>query len=176
MDVRGKMVYQMGRHKKAVYKASAEFVELTRAFIQSYSAHKEFCQRYEATHGSLIHKLQLEDVYSFETGGYDEPFLQYTSAEGAQREALEAYLDAKEKVFLLEYNIHGMDDIQMKAVAEAIFLQQKQQKSAEIIVNGHAISPRTVCREKQRAIIYLAWRIESYASWEAEMLFCRPYK
>lgn len=171
MDARERMVLRMGRRKKEVYSASAEFIELTAFLIQSYPDNKALCKKYEATHGMLIRKLQLQDVYSVENGGYDEPFLQYRSSEGIQREALEDYLDAKKKVYLLEYNIHGMEDEQMKAVARKLFLEQEQQKCAEITVNGHIISQRTVCREKQRAITYLAWCIEGYASWEAEMLF-----
>ena len=78
---------------------------------------------------------------------------------------------AKKKIFFLEHHIENMEDVQMKAVASVLFLEQEPQKSAVVSVEGHVISQRTVCREKQRAIAYIAWCIEGYSKWEANALF-----
>lgn len=161
----------MGRPKKRIYAASEPFLDLTEKLIRNYHRHKQYCQKYEKTHQSLIRKLNLQSVYDPKEYGYEEPFIQFYATESREKEMLEDYLDAKKKVFLLEHYIEGMEEEQMKAVASTLFLAREQQKNAEISVAGHIISVRTVCREKKRAISYLAWCIEGYAVWEAEALF-----
>lgn len=159
----------MGRPKKKTYEASQAFMDLTTELIRDYPSNKAYCEKYEYTHKGLLQKLALTEIYT--VGAYEEPFIQYRAAEGREKEALEDYLDAKKKVYLLEHHINGMDDAQMQAVAVSLFLERKPQKSAQICVEGYMLSARTVCREKQRAIQYLAWCIEGYATWEAEALF-----
>lgn len=161
----------MGRPKKRVYTASESYLVFTEELIRSYPAIKEYCICYEQSHKGLLEKLNLQEVYSPEDYGYDEPFLQYKAAEGREKEALEEYLDAKKKVFFLEHHIGNMEDVQMKEVARTLFLEQEQQKNAEVSVGGHIISSRTIGREKQRAIAYIAWCIEGYSEWEANQLF-----
>ena len=161
----------MGRPKKPVYTVSEDYLSFTEELIHSYPSIKEYCLRYEQSHKGLLEKLSLQEVYASERYGYDEPFIQYSAAEGREKDALEEYLDAKKKIFFLEHHIENMEDVQMKAVASVLFLEQEPQKSAVVSVEGHVISQRTVCREKQRAIAYIAWCIEGYSKWEANALF-----
>lgn len=104
---------------------------------------------------SLIKKLGLRDAYDPDGYGFDEPFIRYRAVDGREKEALEDYLDTKKKVFLLEHHINNMNDVQMKEIAIALFLHRKQQKNAEVLVCGHPISARTICREKKRQ--FLIW-------------------
>lgn len=161
----------MGRPKKQVYAAGKDYLSFTEELIRGYPSIKEYCLRYEQSHKGLLEKLDLQEVYASEKYGYEEPFIQYSAAEGRDKDALEEYLDAKKKIFFLEHHIENMEDAQMKEVATALFLKQEPQKNAVVSVEGHILSKRTVCREKQRAISYIAWCVEGYSMWEAKKLF-----
>lgn len=88
--------------------------------IRNYPSNKAYCEKYEYTHKGLLQKLALTEIYT--VGAYEEPFIQYRAAEGREKEALEDYLDAKKKVYLLEHHINGMDDAQMQAVAVSLII------------------------------------------------------
>lgn len=97
----------MGRPKKPVYTASEDYLSFTEELIHSYPSIKEYCLRYEQSHKGLLEKLSLQEVYASERYGYDEPFIQYSAAEGREKDALEEYLDAKKKIFFLEHHIEN---------------------------------------------------------------------
>lgn len=161
----------MGRLKKKEYTASAEFLRITEGLIHRYPELKAFCDKYEESHGAVLDRLNLRDVYCPTKVAFVEPCIQYSARGGREKDALEDYMDAKKQVYLLEHYVGTMEDEQMRAVAVVLFLEGVQQKNAEVFVEGRALSQRTICREKKRALRCVAESIEAYALWEAERLF-----
>ena len=98
----------MGRPKKPVYTASEDYLSFTEELIHSYPSIKEYCLRYEQSHKGLLEKLSLQEVYASERYGYDEPFIQYSAAEGREKDALEEYFWSRNHRKVRSFQWRGM--------------------------------------------------------------------
>ena len=138
----------MGRKKKNVERASVEATDFILEVIRQYPKMKEGCKNFEENRGFLLKHCQI-------------------NLEAFDRKLIDAYLDDKEKVYLLEHGIMGLEG-EVKEVAEALFLKQLPRVEVE---RKFSLSQSTITRRRNEAVRLLAIEVDSFMIWKSEILF-----
>lgn len=157
----------MGRKKKEEICASAEGIQFVKALIKNYETLKVNCLKVEEKRPSLL-KYTAVDPADFTKEAYpSEAFCVEPKIGFTDQEVVEGYLDAKEKVYLLEHSVWGLEG-QTHDVAEALFLLGQ---SWEEVISTQCLSRMTVCRERKKAILLIAREVDAFMEWKAKELY-----
>lgn len=157
----------MGRKRKNVEQASTEATVFILEAIKQYPEMKERCKRFEESRNSLLKHCRINlEAFFPETAPNEELFIQ-PGIRGKDRKLIDAYLDDKEKVYLLEHGIMGLDG-EVKKVAEALFLKQLPRVEVE---RKCSLSQSTITRRRNEAVRLLAIEVDAFMIWKSEILF-----
>ncbi len=157
----------MGRKKKNVERASVEATDFILEAIRQYPKMKEGCKNFEENRGFLLKHCQINlEAFVPEATPNEDLFIQ-PGIRGKDRKLIDAYLDDKEKVYLLEHGIMGLEG-EVKEVAEALFLNQLSRVEVE---KKFSLSQSTITRRRNEALRLLAIEVDSFMIWKSEILF-----
>ena len=157
----------MGRKKKNVERASVEATDFILEAIRQYPKMKEGWKNFEENRGFLLKHCQINlEAFVPEAAPNEDLFIQ-PGIRGKDRKLIDAYLDDKEKVYLLEHGIMGLEG-EVKEVAEALFLKQLPRVEVE---RKFSLSQSTITRRRNEAVRLLAIEVDSFMIWKSEILF-----
>lgn len=157
----------MGRKKKIVESASKEAIAYIMDAIRRYPKIKETCELTEQQRPALLQRVNVNPAaFLPEMEPSEDTFVQPLIS-GRDRTLIDAYLDDREKQYLLEHGIFGLDD-ELKEFAEAMFLEQLTRAEME---QEFLLSQSTITRRRNEVIRQLAVEVDAFMNWKAEMLF-----
>lgn len=157
----------MGRRKKEEISVSQEGIAYIKKVIKEYTKLNAFCKGLEVARPTLFRQGNIS-IEAFRADAYpSEELLVVPAVPGQSYELLEDYLDAKEKVYLLEHGIWMMEG-RTKEVATALFLKRK---SWEKTIEEQHISRMTLDRERNKAITLLAREVDTYMEWKVRNIY-----
>lgn len=157
----------MGRKKKIIEYASKEATEYIMDAIRRYPELKERCGILEDTRPALLERCRIH-VKSFSPNmePSEELFVQ-PELKGKDGETVDFYLEGKEKLYLLERSIRGLEG-ELKETAEAMFLKKTSREELERVF---CISQSTITRRRNEAIRLMALEVDAYMRWKSDLLF-----
>lgn len=157
----------MGRKKKIVEVASEEAIAFIMDAIHRYPQIRESCIATERQRPALLQRVSIKpDAFLPEAEPSEDIFV-LPLLSGKDGAVVDEYLENKEKQYLLERGILGLDEDQ-RELAEAMFFER--QTRAEIEQN-YLLSQSTITRKRNEMIRQLAVEVDAFMNWKAEMLF-----
>lgn len=157
----------MGRRKKEVAQAGSYATDYVLEAIRRYPEMKKACVEVECQRPYLLQRCGIKSI-AFEPDQepskdvFVTPLLQ-----GKDGKLVDAYLEGKEKLYLLERGIAGLDE-ELRNVAEALFLDRLSRPELE---QEFCLSQSTITRRRNEAIRLLAIEVEAFMEWKTELLF-----
>ena len=155
----------MGRTKRIRPEADPESLALLKTIIRDYPKLKENIEVYETMRKSVLAYIRADSVQaqllSFER------YYDLNLAEGDKR-ALQAYFDAKEKVYLLEEGMKTVPEGRRKEIAtDKIFARLDNEQ----LMRKHDICYRTIKRAMKEVCGYIGMFIDGYMEWKVRSLY-----
>lgn len=155
----------MGRRKKEQVLVPEESVQYVVALVKAYPKLHEFCSAFENERPGLIQFGGI-NLNAFKAEAYPSVDLFVEPAvPDRDYQKLAEYLDAKEKVYLLEHGVFNLEG-RTREIAKALFLDEM---SWYAIIYDFGVSRMTVDRERKKALSLLAKEVDSYMDWKAKM-------
>lgn len=157
----------MGRKKKVVVPATDAAMKYIMDAIHRYPEIREACVSTESQRPLLLQRVNINPLaFRPEAEPSEELFVQ-PELSGRDGALIDSYLADREKLYLLEHGILGLDE-ELKEFAEAVFLGGLTRAEVE---QSYCLSQSTITRKRNEVIRQLAVEVDSYMDWKAEMLF-----
>lgn len=157
----------MGRRKKEVEQASSYATAYILEAIRRYPEMKKACVEVEHQRPYLLKRCGIKSI-AFEPDQEPTEELCVTPVlHGKDGKLIDSYLEGKEKLYLLERGIAGLDE-DIRDVAAALFLDNLSRVELE---QEFCLSQSTITRRRNEAIRLLAIEVEAFMEWKTELLF-----
>lgn len=157
----------MGRKKKVVETATGAAMKYIMDAIHRYPEMRDSCAATENQRPLLLQRVNINPMAFLPEAEPSEELFVQPMLSGRDGALIDSYLADREKLYLLEHGIHGLDE-ELKEFAEAIFLGGLTRAEIE---QSYCLSQSTITRKRNEVIRQLAVEVDSYMNWKAEMLF-----
>lgn len=157
----------MGRKKKSVASASEEAIAYIMDAIRRYPQIRDSCSATEQQRPALLQRVNVNpNAFLPEAEPSEETFV-LPLLVGKDGAVIDEYLENREKQYLLERGILGLDG-ELREFAESLFLEQQTRAEIE---QQYLLSQSTITRKRNEVIRQLAVEVDSYMNWKAAILF-----
>lgn len=157
----------MGRKKKEITQASSYATDYILEAIRRYPEMKKACIEVEHQRPYLLQRCGIKSIAFEPDKEPDEDVCVTPILHGKDGKLVDTYLEGKEKLYLLERGIAGLDE-ELRNVAEALFLDRLSRTELE---QEFCLSQSTITRRRNEAIRLLAIEVEAFMEWKTELLF-----